>query len=487
MSLSVRFNGVELNQYIDVVQGFTPLVGANWEPDALAIDGIPRGSDFSYTTYKGKQISMPFRMKYNLQGKYDELEKILNVDGLKELVFGCIPDRVFYAVPTGTLDFEEIAFLGKGTITWLIPDGLAHSIVEKTFDAAVNAQGVLEATIVNGGTESVPIDYTITHRHENGYIGIVSENGVIQLGNASEVDAETRQKSEVLIDYKNPADMSVMIDGDGVLTENFPTNGTFKTVNLVGKNWLALDNVGSGSSWHGASKTVTLPPDSSGEVGAVNFLAQTKIWFETGHVPQTGLLEFVLGDEDGQHLASIHVIKSTTNNNVASVVMQIQWAERHRIHYEPNKWERTTQNGGQMYIRKSGELFEFSFVGSLFQCRVPELAAKKAKSLTVFLGQWGTRGAGNLVTRMYFDYLTFRKDNVNYLYDVPNRYRAGSVVYVDGKATKIYTDGVPTQDDERVGTDYFKAPPGETKVQFYYSGFSVPGPTATAKIREAYL
>jgi hypothetical protein len=38
-----------------------------------------------------------------------------------------------------------------------------------------------------------------------------------------------------------------------------------------------------------------------------------------------------------------------------------------------------------------------------------------------------------------------------------------------------------------VGTKYFKAPPGETKVQFYFSDFSVPAPTIEARIREAWL
>ena len=38
-----------------------------------------------------------------------------------------------------------------------------------------------------------------------------------------------------------------------------------------------------------------------------------------------------------------------------------------------------------------------------------------------------------------------------------------------------------------IGTKYFHVPPGETKVQFYYSGFCNPAPVVTARIKEAFL
>ena len=51
MGLSVKFNGYELNQYIDVLIGFTPFSGAEWSPELLGDAGLKRGADFSYTTY----------------------------------------------------------------------------------------------------------------------------------------------------------------------------------------------------------------------------------------------------------------------------------------------------------------------------------------------------------------------------------------------------------------------------------------------------
>ena len=241
MGLSVKFGGVELNRFIHVVSGFTPFTGANWDV-SISNDGTKRGTDFDYTTYKAKSITMPFDISSSLEENYNQLCKALNVDKPKELIFGSIPNKVFYAIPKGTLDFEQIAFMGKGVINWLIPDGLAHSTVEKVFPAEFNADGILEAAIINQGTEAVPVSYEIVHNHENGFIGIVSEYGVIQYGDVAEVDREIRQKSEVLLKYTKPEDYAVMTDGQGILAsgDNFPKNGAFVGwANIRGRAWIA--------------------------------------------------------------------------------------------------------------------------------------------------------------------------------------------------------------------------------------------------------
>lgn len=486
MSLSVKYNGVELAEYISVLKGFTPYDSPEWQPQ-LNDSGTGKGSDFQVTYYKEKEIEMPFDIDIDTEN-IDELKKILNVSEPKPLIFGSVPDRVFYAIPSGNLDFEEMRVYGTGTIVWLVPDGVAYSLVEKTFQAKLN-NGVMEATIYNDGTEECAVNYTIEHNHENGYIGIVSEYGAMQFGKIDEVDSETLQRSEELFRFDGYDAFSAMSNGQGILTEDFPKNGTWREDTYNDRDsYLALNNVGSGSSWHGASKMITLPQDSSGQNTAQNFYCQTRIWFEAGQNTQTGLMEFVVGDEDGNLLASIHVIKTSTNNAQARVIMKIAGEEVERIEFTANGSSPVALNAGQLYIRKTGGEFEFYYHGKHTFNR-PELASKKAKSVTIFVGQHGNRtnSVDDLVTRMYFDYLFFRKDNVNYENDIPNRYPAGTVLYINGSERKIYRDGINCVEDEIVGTRYFKVPPGETVVQFYYSDFCNPPPTIAASITEAFL
>lgn len=489
MNYSVKFNGVELGEFIDVLQDFTPLSGADWSPEFLNTEGTRKGVDFNYTTYKYRTIPMPFTMLGNLEDKYDKLEKILNVDSPKPLVFESMPDRMFYAIPDGDLEFSEEGPLGEGTITWIIPDGVAHSAAEKSFTAAENADGILEATIINNGTEEVPVSYNITHNHENGFIGIVSEYGAIQLGKIDEVDAVPAQKSEVLFRCDSADEfLSTFTIGEGIFdkNQNYGRDGTFGSVSLNGRQWLALNSVGTGSSWHGAIAKKDLPADSSGVTGAKNFTCQYTMWFETGKVPQTGAIEVVIGDSAGKQLASMHIVKSSTNSNICSAVFQVGSVEKGRVKYEPGYWSYTAK-GGVIKIVKTGERFEFHFNGKKYSYSDSSLKDKEAYSVSVSEIQYSNRGKANLVTHMYFGYLYFQKDNVEYLKDIPNRYPEDSVVYVDGEAGKVYVDGIPSQQDEVKGTKYFKVPPGETKVQFYYSDFSDPPPTAEARIREAYL
>ena len=489
MIYSVKFNGVELGELIDVLQDFTPSIGVDWSPELLGTSGTRKGSEFAYTTYKSKAIPIPFTMTDDLEEKYDKLMEILNVSEPKPLVFESVPDRVFYAIPSGDLDFSEEGPLGKGTITWIIPDGVAHATAEKSFQAEANDNGELEVTVVNNGTEAVPVDYEITHNHENGFIGIVSEHGAIQLGKIDEVDAVPAEKSEILFRCDSASEfLSAFTAGEGIFDKNYDygRNGTWGSVSLEGRQWLSLDSVGSGSSWHGAIAQKILPEDSSGSVGAKNFTCQFTMWFETGKVPQTGAIEVVIGDSSGKQIMSMHIVKSSTNSNICNAKFQVGSVEKGKVQYEPGYWSYTAK-GGVIKMVKTGGTFEFHFNGKKYSYTDSSLKDKEAYSVSISEIQHSNRGKANLVSHMYFGYLYFQKDNVEYLRDIPNRYPEDSVVYVDGKTTRVYVDGVPSQQDEVKGSVYFKAPPGETKVQFYYSDFSDPPPTIEARIREAYL
>ena len=489
MIYSVKFNGVELGEIIDILQDFTPSMGVNWSPELIEASRTCKGSEFVYTTYKSKAIPMPFTMTDDLEEKHDKLMEILNVDEPKPLVFESVPDRVFYAIPSGDLDFSEEGPLGEGTITWIIPDGVAHATTEKSFQAEANDNGDLEVTVVNNGTEAVPVSYEITHNHENGFIGIVSEHGAIQLGKIDEVDAVPAEKSEILFRCDSASEfLSTFTAGEGIFDKNYDygRNGTWGSVSLEGRQWLSLDSVGSGSSWHGAIAQKILPEDSSGAVGAKNFTCQFTMWFETGKVPQTGAIEVVIGDSSGKQIMSMHIVKSSTNTNICNAKFQVGSVEKGKAQYEPGYWSYTAK-GGVIKMRKSGGTFEFHFAGKKYTYTDSSLKDKEAYSVSISEIQYSNRGKSNLVTHMYFGYLYFQKDNVEYLKDIPNRYPEDSVVYVDGKTTRVYVDGVPSQQDEVKGSVYFKAPPGETKVQFYHSDFSDPPPTIEARIREAYL
>ena len=492
MGLSVKFNGYELNQYIDVLIGFTPFSGAEWSPELLGDAGLKRGADFSYTTYKQKQIPMPYTVLEDLGEKHDELARILNVDEPKELVFGNAPDRVFYAVPMGDLDFDDYECLGEGVITWLVPDGLAHSTVEKTFPASLNADGILEATIVNRGTESVPVSYEIVHKHENGYLGIVSQYGVMQYGCVEETDWENYKQNEKLVRL---SDLSALPDDPGTnyMHPNHVMGGSLVTETIGGKPCLRLRSTGavSAGKWIGAMKTLTVPADSEGHAGAKNFYCYLNHWFETGLMGQTAEQSVAFLTGDNKVICGYSLFKSDMTGNTACLEFWLNGKIVRSISFAPSSSDNANpfNNGrGHNDIRKEGDKVTFYWFGNYPSYRSSAIRNMECKKIQVAFTQFDSRGLGNkYVTRNYLRSLEFQKMGVEKWRDVPNRYQEGDVVSIDGEAARVYVNGMANTGDEMIGTKYFHVPPGETKVQFYYSSFCNPAPVVTARIKEAFL
>lgn len=485
---SFKINGKYLE---DLVPGYRTLnvvgrelLGA--EIDVLSIAGMD-GDEYLRKRYPSRTLTVKYTIKADTNNEFREafnkLNQALNVEEA-QIVFEDETDKCFYGTPSDAGDVPEGVNFIVSTFSILCADPFKYSTTEKTFEASANSDGVLEATVVNNGTVSVPVSYEIIHNHENGFIGIISEYGILQYGSADEADDEAREKSEKLLKYTKPSDYNAMTEGKGILASNdtFPMTGK-----LTGyeDGWLRMQSSGSGSSWHGAARQVTLPVDSSGNSGAVNFKLDANILFQTSKATEMGLLELVVGDENGEHLASIHIVKSSKSDSMCSAIFQVQAVEKGRVKYEPNASSATSSKNGLVSIRKSGELFEFVFGGKTYPFRVPEAAEKKGLSITIFIGQYGSDV--NPVRNMAFGKMSFRKDKVQYRVDIPNRYADGDVITIDGETTKMYVNGVIALGDEVKGSTHFHVPPGESKIQFYFSDFCNPAPDVTVRIREAYL
>lgn len=490
MSLSVKFNDQELGKYLNVLSGFSPFSGVDRETELLDGAELCKGEEYGYTTYKSRTIEMPFEIKGDILASYDAIQKILNVAEPKRLVFGNYPDRYFFAIPDGNLDVTQVAIFGKGTITWLIPDGVAYSVGEFEFNG-VQQDGYQTITIQNNGTEWAEVDYEITHKHENGFIGLVSQYGTIQLGKTEEADGEDYEASEELF---NGYGLFQDDHGNSYQNPENTTQGTLEVRNVAGYNVMALKGGQATSGfWNGGMKTLTIPVDSEGRRGAKNFYCYTQHWFETGLMGQTGAQTIAFLTGDNKVICSMSIYKSDTVGNTAHVDWFAPQNKKIKtLDFQPTAYEGNPFNlkmgGGHNDFLKEGDRLRIFWYGQYYYFTIPEIKDMVCEKIQVWIGQWGSRDLGNqLVTHNYLKSIWFRKDNVEKYRDVPNRYRAGDVVTIDGESTKVYVNGMPAKGDEINGSNYPKVPPGTTEVQFCYSSFSSPPPHIKAKIREVYL
>ena len=491
MSLSVKFNDQELGKYLNVLSGFSPFNGVDRETELLDGAESRKGEEFGYTTYKSRLIEMPFELIGDIAESYNKIQEILNVSEPKKLVFGNYPNRYFCAIPNGNLDITQVSIFGKGTITWIVPDGVAYSVAEFDFDG-VQQDGYQTITVQNNGTEWADVDYEITHNHENGFIGLISQYGIIQLGKEEEADGETYKASEVLAKGfgKFATD-----HGTSAQNPSNTTSGTLEVRDVAGNDCLLLAGGQSGSAnwWNGGMKTITIPADSEGATGSKNFYCYTQHWFETGLMGQTGAQTIAFLTGDNQVICAMSINKSDLVGNMAHV----DWfGPKNKllksIDFSPTNGEGNPYNlkmgGGHNDFLKAGDRLRIFWYGQYFTYTLPEIKNMECKKVQIWIGQWGNRNLGNqYVTRNYIKHFSFTKNNVEKYRDIPNRYKAGDVVTIDGESAKVLVNGMSARGDEITGTDYFKVPPGTTEIQFCYSSFSSPPPRIRAKIREVYL
>lgn len=488
--LKATYGGVEIPVKITRLdRNLSPSITNN----TRSIENV-NGGEFTHSTYSTKQIVMEFRISNSTARELSEfrrkMSEILYSKEPKRLIFSDEPSIYYEAIVDGEPVLGEDDMYSTGTITWLIPDGVAYSTAEFSFDG-VQKDGYQTITIQNNGTEWADVDYEITHNHENGFIGLVSQYGVIQLGKEEEADGENYEASEELFNG-----YGLFQDDHGTSYQNpeNTTQGTLEVKNVAGCNVMALKGGQATSGyWNGGMKTLTIPVDSEGRRGAKNFYCYTQHWFETGLMGQTGAQTIAFLTGDNKVICAMSINKSDTVGNTAHVDWFAPQNKKIKtLDFQPTAYEGNPFNlkmgGGHNDFLKEGDRLRIFWYGQYYYFTIPEIKDMVCEKIQVWIGQWGSRDLGNqLVTHNYLKSIWFRKDNVEKYRDVPNRYRAGDVVTIDGESTKVYVNGMPAKGDEITGTDYFQVPPGTTEVQFCYSSFSSPPPQIKAKIREVYL
>lgn len=495
----VFFDGKELTQYITVASDFHLWQGADFDPQ-FSENEILSGSEFNYTRFGTKTIPVPFYTCTGSVEDYNQLQRILKVKEPKELRFSSLPNLTFQAIPSGDLDYDKITRnAGKGTINFIIADGLAHSKTAREFEFAKNSDGIWETEIVNDGSEDAYVNYEIKLKKESGFVGIVSEYGAMQFGKVDEADGYTARKNVTVLsnqkgDFANWTDGTINYENTrkiittqmsadtsfggrlGLLPSSFKTSGT------------------SGALQYGAVKEYTLSDPIS------QWYIWARAWFETGLMGQTGAWCLTVLDESNHLIAGMAIEKDDTVGNTANVrflmgdgsggsrtVKTIPFTPSYWIPPNPYGSEGRATNSNMFDLVKEKDRVQFFWYGGYYPYYDSRLANVKAKKIQFFVGQYAGRNTTDrLVTHHYLNDFSFYQLHVDYWKDVPNRYPSGSTIAIDGEKGQIKVNNQIRLDDEILGTTYFKVPPGKTKVRLLVSSFAEVA-SATATIQEVYI
>ena len=458
-------------------------------------ENVLRGKTFLYQSRGSKMILVDAVIPENVFATIDRLNRIFTD---KELILELEeqPDREYRArfskmgTPSSFVRNADITF------EFEVFDGVADAKNGRKFTFAKNAQGVMEATIINNGSENVHVNYEVKLKKESGFLGIVNQYGATQFGKVEEVDGVVAEKS-ITLSTNKAGNFSNWTNGTA-----FYENQSKKVVTTMGSDSVEggrfgllpgnFTNTANGAQF-GAVKELVLSET------AQNWYIWAKARFETGLMGQTGAWCLSVVDENNRFIAGMAIEKTDTTGNTAQVRFLMGDGNggssiKKTINFNasaalnnPYGGEAQKANRNMFDIRKEGDKVTFFWYGQYFPFYDSALRNVNAKTVQFFVGQYKGRNTGDqLVTLRYINDFTFTKIKVPYWKDIPNRYPAGTELKVVGEEGALYVNNQIAPDDEILGSQYIKVPPGETKVQLLVSSFSEIE-SATAEIKEKFI
>ena len=496
MSLSVTYDGQSLNDFLGVGQDYNAFDSAEWSNELRNI-GNSNGTTYLYRSYGAKTITMPFYIKGSVKSKYDMLMTVLNVSEPKRLTFGNLANRYFLALPDGKVEFEMLGEnAGRGTITWLIPDGMSHSVDTKIVTASV-VDGILTANVNNNGSDEVFPTYRFSYPSENGYQAIVHAGGVLEMGNVEDVDQEF-VKSQKMVDTTTFTELTRYTGLNPYSPTEFDLSGTLavQTAGGADTKGLRLANRGTGAKvYAGGAMRYTVPADVSGEVGAKNFWSYMQLLFWIGRVGQTGVTQIIYTDDNDKIIAMYTIGKWTTSGSGARCKAQYMGTDGNlvtRFDEEFQANNEDTQNPfnirqGSFDFVKQGDNLRFYFFGRYSDTYAPHLASVKCRKVYIVEADVFGRKGNDYITHNALKRFIFQKNNVDSWDDIPNRYAAGSELVVYTESGNIYFNGQPANDERVEGTYFYPLKPGTNKIEFYQSSWVTNQPNVTIEYKERYL
>lgn len=488
---AMSYNGVYLENEIDGYRTLSVTGRELMESEVkhTEIDGMD-GSYYRYKTTPARTITVKYQLKARgsreFREAYNKMNKLLSGEQVK-VIFNDESDKYFIGTKTSNTQVDGGSNNVIGEIEIYCSDPRKYSSTEKEFTAT---DGVLN--IVNEGTVPVSIDYDVQTTSETGYIGLVSEEGIMQYGKVEELDGETYKQSEWLASIKDFYNCNDDIGGTDVMHPSYGTNGTLIEHTWFGNKFIGLGSAGTKKgNANGGLRTLVLPADSSGDTsGAQNFYCWFHLCFYAGLMGQTGEMCINFLTADDKLICGCNWYKTDAIGNTGHYEI---WANGKVL----KNWEFTTSHlqaqnpfyykWGSCDVLKEGANIRFFFWARYYNFYIPEIENMKCAKIQIAVKQWGDRGGNKFMSMIGFDVIDFEKMNVEKWKDIPNRYPNGTNITIDGKSSHIYVNGMARPEDEVLGTKYFKAPVGSSEIKVTCSEWTKSQPIVKAKIREAWL
>ena len=320
---------------------------------------------------------------------------------------------------------------------------------------------------------------------------------IFEMGNREEADTETVKRSEVLLDFRGDkiADgFARAVEHSSVTNSRWDNiTGTSELTTVDGKKRIKVreqtsgtynENYGAGLSWE-------IPADSTGQKGSLNDYLFCKLVYQLESINQCGFIKVAVSDTAGQFLYGVETYKrynglycgfnvfATNNNGDYNFLNTLDFDSSSDSNRNP-----FTLSRGQFEIKRNDEKIQVYYNGSYYNFVVPEIRGKKSAKIHVTIGAFHGKP---IIPHLYLDELMYRKDFVQASRDIPNRYPIGSNVVINSEDDTVYIDGIAKAEEVVDGSQWLSIPPGNSKLEMYFSSFIKKKPTVTIEFEERWL
>lgn len=252
---SFTFDGTDFRDLITVEEVKRPL--ASEVENELVSNRLMTGAMLEGSHRKPLYITV----KYNFQNKkLSPLRRVLGqylvTDELCSLIFSDEPDRYYMAKIDGATDVDESHFYAKGSLTFLVPDGLAHAVNAKD----VYIKSASTVVIENNGSDVVYPQIECHFNSESHMLAVSTKGRTFQWGETLELSPLKKVKFTTT----EQVDAGFQRRNAKILGDTFEnTNGfsTFDAQTITG-DWLS-----AGSFTAGGKKAEPTPTNGKIKIG----------------------------------------------------------------------------------------------------------------------------------------------------------------------------------------------------------------------------
>ncbi|MDD3338428.1 MAG: phage tail family protein [Lachnospiraceae bacterium] len=456
--------------------------------------GTADGEKYRYKRYTPRTITVTYQLisKSNaaFREAYNKLNGLLDVEEGK-LIFNDEQDKYFLGTKVNSGEVPPGSNSVTGEIEFICSDPFKYSVEEK--EVIPSLDGGSTFVVDYKGTYPAHPIMEATFNSDNGFIAYMDErNHILQFGNVEEVDGEDYKANELLVTiqdfFKAPDDIT-RVD---VMHPQYGSKGTLKKVNWNNTDFLAFgtkgDTVGSAN---GGLRTITIPADSSGKVGAKNFYSYFHVLFYAALMGQTGEMCINWLTKDDKMIAGVNWYKVDCTGNTGyydlvangRILKTYSYQTNHLQSQNPWYWD-----WGNCDLKKEGSKLTFFYYGGYPSFTVPEVEDMECAKIQIAMKQWGDRDGSRFMHWMGVDVFNFHKVNVDKWRDVPNKFGKGDTLSADSNTGDVTLKGLPQFGLGALGNDWedFCLRPGLNQVKCLYSNWAQK-PDFKLRYREVYL